>query len=387
MKKILLLITLLLLCGCQKQENEKEKNIPKIEYKINEIEYGTEIKISDIVDIQNGKIKEDKYIDTYKLGNQKIIIEYLDETTKKNKTTISIDIVDKTKPLLLHRTKYTYKIGAENNLLDTVICGDNYDSNLECKIEGEYDFNKLGEYDLYFTAIDINGNETKSPFKLIITDEESKSSYTPKNVDISEFINKYKNDNTEIGVDVSTWQGEIDYKKVKDSGVKFVMIRIGYSTTTEKIIIDNKYEMNIKNAKDAGLDVGIYFYSKASSIERAVEEANWVTSTLEGKKLELPIAFDWECWSDFNSFKISYTTLNQIADSFINKVEEKGYKGMNYGSASYLEKVWNTTKHPTWLAHYTEKTDYEKEYYIWQQNASGKVPGIEGNVDLNVLYK
>ena len=109
--------------------------------------------------------------------------------------------------------------------------------------------------------------------------------------------------------------------------------------------------------------------------------------TIKKYSLELPIAFDWACWSDFNSFHISYTNLNDIALEFLNEVENSGYKGIIYGSASYLEKIWKIEEYPTWLAHYTKKTDYEKDYLMWQQTASGLVPGIEGNVDLNILYK
>lgn len=383
MKKIiiLLILSISILTGCTKAPEIT------INQKITEIEYNTKVKLSDIIDIESGKIIKDKTIDTKTLGKQNLKIKYEDITGKKHTTNITIDVVDNTKPLLLHPSKLTYKIGSKVNLLDKVICGDNYDPNLRCEIEGEYDFNEVGEYNLFYTATDINGNLTKSPFTLIIKKELSKSTNPSSNVDISEFVHNYKNESTEIGIDVSTWQGNIDYEKVKNSGIDFIMIRIGFSTSKGDIILDNQYETNIQKAKAAGLKIGVYFYSKASSLKMARDEAKWVVEQLKNIPLELPIAFDWECWSDFNSFHISYTNLNDIALEFLKEVESFGYKGLIYGSASYLEKIWEIEEYPTWLAHYTKNTDYEKEFVMWQQTASGIVPGIEGNVDLNILYK
>ena len=383
MKKIIILfiISLSILTGCIKKEDVK------IKQKITEIEYNTKLNISDIVDIENLKIINDKKVDTSSLGNQKINIKYEDNNGKIHNTKVTIDVVDKTKPLLIHPQKFTFKAGSKVDLLDKVICGDNYDANLRCEIEGEYNFNEVGEYNLFYTATDINGNETKSPFTLNIKKELSNSGNSSSNVEISKFINNYKNESTEIGIDVSTWQGDIDYEKVKNAGIDFVMIRIVFSTTKGNIILDNQYEANIEKAKEAGLKVGVYFYSKASSLKMARDEAKWGVEQLKNITLELPIAFDWECWSDFNSFHISYTNLNDIALEFLNEVENSGYKGIIYGSASYLEKIWKIEDYSTWLAHYTKKTDYEKEFMMWQQTASGLVPGFEGNVDLNILYK
>lgn len=382
MKKSLMLLSILCLTGCtKKQEVKTELTIIKPE-----IEYNQKISLKDVIKIENGTIKDEK-IDTTKLGTQTIVVKYKDKNNKNFNQKIEIEVKDRTAPLLLHRTKFTYKIGSKDDLLNKVICGDNYDDEIKCEINGTYDLNKVGEYKLEYIAKDSSNNETKSPFELIVKEEIENQTYTPKNVDIKEFINTYKNDKTEIGIDVSTWQGIVDYEKVKASGISSVMIRAGFSTLDGRIIEDNKFENNITKAREAGLNIGLYFYSKASSIEQAKTEANWIIEKLNNRKINMPIAFDWEIWDDFNSLHISYTKLNNVAQTFIKTLEESGLKGMLYGSASYLEKVWDTTDTKVWLAHYTKETDYDKEYMIWQQTASGIVPGIEGNVDLNVIYK
>ena len=105
------------------------------------------------------------------------------------------------------------------------------------------------------------------------------------------------------------------------------------------------------------------------------------------QKLDLPIAFDWEDWSDFENYNMSLVDINNVAKAFLKTIEKKGYKAMNYGSALYLKYIWNLNNYDTWLAHYTEMTDYSGDYYIWQVTNSGQVDGINGYVDLNVLYK
>ena len=149
--------------------------------------------------------------------------------------------------------------------------------------------------------------------------------------------------------------------------------------------MDKRFKENLKNAKNAGIKVGLYYYSYAKDSNEAINQAKWIIETLNGESLDLPIAFDWEDWSDFMSYKINFNDLNDIANAFLKEIEDNGYKAMNYGSATYNEKVWKTDNYPTWLAYYTSNNDFEEDYIMWQISSTGKVDGISGYVDLNII--
>lgn len=389
MRKIVIgLLIGFLLFGCERSNSDVE--LIKI---INDVfDYGQRdnVKISDNLVIVGGVfVDADEKIDTLNLGSNKLQIKYKDKNNKIKKYTYSYIVADSTKPMILHKSKYVVKRGSASKILDDIICGDNHDKTLVCEIKGEYDLNKIGDYAVNFYAKDEAGNETVSPFTIVVKDEikSSLGQSSVKEVNISDFISAYKTDNTLIGIDVSSWQGDIDFEKVKEAGVSFVFIRVGFADSKGNITLDNKFDKNIKEARNAGLKVGVYFYSKASTIKMAREQALYVIDALNGEEIALPIAFDWECWNDFNEFMISYTDLNLIAEEFIKTCQKNGYKAMNYGSASYLEKVWNIDEYLVWMAHYTSKSDFAKKYYVWQASNVGVVPGIDGFVDLDVLYK
>lgn len=384
----MILLAGFLLFGCK----HKDSNETMIKVINNVFDYGQRdnVSIADNLIIEDGDFDNPNLkINTLKLGNNKMIVKYVDKNNKIKKYTYSYIVADITKPMILHKSKFVIKKGSENKILDDIICGDNYDRTLKCEIKGDFDLNKVGEYSVNFYAKDEANNETISPFTIVVKEDikSQKVQSEVKGVNISDFIGKYKKDNTLIGIDVSSWQGDIDFAKVKEAGVSFVFIRVGFADKSGNITLDNRFLNNLKGAKEQGLKVGVYFYSKASDVKMAREQALYVVEALNNEKIDLPIAFDWECWNDFNEFMISYTDLNVIAEEFIKTCEENGYKGMNYGSASYLEKVWNIDEYLVWMAHYTSKTDFAKKYYIWQASNVGLVPGIDGFVDLDVLYE
>ncbi len=351
-------------------------------------EYYEEINLEDIlVFSKNAKLITSSFIDTKKLGNNKYTFEYIVDE-KKFTGNISYEVVDTTKPLILNSSNYTIKTGNEFNMLDYTLCADNHDKNPECKIIGEYDINTAGIYNLEVEATDSSNNQTTNKFTLTVKDEVTTSSYTPTPIYLDDIISKHKNENTAIGIDVSKWQGEVDYEKVKEAGVEFVFIRIGWGHNDDnESVLDEYFKENLTNAKKAGLDVGLYYYSYANTIEEVKKQANWIIDTLDGEKLELPISFDWEEWSKFNEYDMSLVDINNLADAFISEIEKNGYEAINYGSASYLRNIWTLYDHDIWLAHYTSQTNYEGSYYIWQLTNAGVVNGVSGDVDINVLYK
>lgn len=352
------------------------------------IEVYEDVNVSHFIKDIDGKIVKDKKINTNKIGNKKISFIYLNSRGKKRRGTFSIKVVDLEKPLVWLSNKYNIKLGSKDNLLDSIMCADNYDTNPSCEIKGFYDLNEKGTYPLTYVAKDKSGNESSTDFVLNVY-EQSKNSKEVKEstTNFSDVLNEHKTSNTEVGIDVSKWQKNIDFKKVKDAGATFVMIRLGYQDGVNgKYILDKYFEENIKNANENGIKVGVYFYSYADSKKEAKKQAKWVIENVKKHKIELPIAFDWECYTSFNKMNLSLFGLGEVADSFLDEVKKLGYKPMLYGSKNYLNSVWKYNNYDVWLAHYTNKTNYDGKYVMWQICDNGIIDGIEEKVDIDILY-
>lgn len=352
------------------------------------IEVYKDVNVSHFIKDIDGKIVKDKKINTNKIGNKKISFIYLNSRGKKRRGTFSIKVVDLEKPLVWLSNKYNIKRGSKDNLLDSIMCADNYDTNPSCEIKGFYDLNEKGTYPLTYVAKDKSGNESSTDFVLNVY-EQSKNSKEVKEstTNFSDVLKEHKTSNTEVGIDVSKWQKNIDFKKVKDAGATFAMIRLGYQDGVNgKYILDKYFEENIKNANENGIKVGVYFYSYADSKKEAKKQAKWVIENVKKYKIELPIAFDWECYTSFNKMNLSLFGLGEVADSFLDEVKKIGYKPMLYGSKNYLNSVWKYNNYDVWLAHYTNKTNYDGKYVMWQICDNGIIDGIEEKVDIDILY-
>ena len=195
------------------------------------------------------------------------------------------------------------------------------------------------------------------------------------------------------GVDVSMWQGDIDWDKVKAAGAQFAIVRVGgrfYGSGG--LYFDDYFESNAKGAYEAGLDVGAYFYSQAITVEEAVEEADYVLSKIKGHTMTYPIIFDCEKATSDNSGradKISKELRTQIAIAFCERIEDAGYYAMIYANPDWSENglyMDRIADYDFWLAHYTNSTNFRYPYNMWQYSESGKVNGISGNVDMNISY-
>lgn len=298
-----------------------------------------------------------------------------------------------TGPIFVTASTVTVKVGSEK-IPDPMICIDDKDRNIVSTVEGNYDLNTVGTYSLTRVATDSDGNTTRFPFTLkVVAEVPDTSSTTPAaKLNFSDAVAKYKNSNTAIGIDVSKWQGEIDWKKVKNAGCEFVFIRIGvqngFGGESKE---DTYFADNFKGAKAAGLKVGVYYYTYATDEKEAKDQAKFVLKTLSDYsfKPDLPIVYDWESWNKLGSLGMSINDLNNCAKSFLDTVEKAGYDGMLYSSKYYLEKtLWrlDTSKYPVWLAHYVSQTSYAGPYSVWQCSCTGKIPGINGDVDINVMY-
>ena len=164
------------------------------------------------------------------------------------------------------------------------------------------------------------------------------------------------------------------------------MIRIGTQQGPGKdSVIDPYFKKNITGAKEAGLKVGVYYFSYAASIKEAKEQAEWVVNELAPYELDLPVVFDWECYGNLKEYKLNLYELNEMANQFLERINRSGYQSMFYASKNCLEKLWVYIEHDIWLAHYTEKTNYEGDYLLWQFTNVGKISGIDGNVDIDLM--
>lgn len=397
-KKVLytsiILFTILLLFGIFQLYQYIRIKTAKIEIILADdltLEFNEKKKVSDFIVSINGKIIDDYIIDSTSLGIKDITFQFINNENIKLKYTYQIEVVDTVAPVIWLGNSYRVQKGSDIDLTNKILCGDNYDSNPICTIEGEYDMNTVGDYSLVFKAIDNSGNIEEVPFTLKVYEpvkNNNSNSVETSYTYFEDVVKNYKNENTKIGIDVSSWQGDIDFEKLKNAGVEFIIIRVGGTRGTNgEYFVDQKFIQNIKGANEYGMDAGIYFYSYANSLKHARKDAKWLLKQIKGYDINLPIAFDWEEWSSFNDYNLSFFGLTSMAEEFLNVIEEAGYQGMLYSSKSYLENIWLPTKYDIWLAHYTEETNYQGNYKFWQICDNGKVEGVEGTVDINIMIK
>ncbi len=188
------------------------------------------------------------------------------------------------------------------------------------------------------------------------------------------------------GIDVSVWQGTVDWEKAKNSAVEFAIIREGYGKKSPDQI-DKRFEENYRGAKSVGISVGAYHYSYALTTKDAVEEAQFCLENIKGFELEYPVCFDIE---DSQLLTLSNRQRTDICSSFCREIENAGYYAMIYCSLSwldnYLYKDELLEKYDLWLAQWNVKAP-STSCGIWQQASNSTIDGISGVVDLNISYK
>ena len=373
------------------KEYERIKNaVVKIEFKDSlKIPFNSEIKVSDLITSINGDYITDPLIDTSIVGKRKVDFIFLNEENIKVPYSFHVDVIDNTAPSVWLSSTYTIEKGTKN-FKDKIVCADDYDDNPRCEIIGDYDVNNVGNYNLTYEARDFSNNTTRKDFVLKVVNKISNiKSEGSSSIPFKSLYNEYKKNNTKIGIDVSRWQGEIDYQKVKEEGVEFVFIKLGGQLGIGKeYYLDPKFKDNILGFKEIGIPVGVYFYSYMNSELQAKKDALWVISQIKNYKIDLPIALDWENWANYNSFHMSFNTLTKSANMFMKTIKEHGYDTMLYSSKNYLVNYWLKKDYPVWLAHYTQKTDYKEDFVCWQRTNLAKISGIsENTVDFDICYK
>ncbi len=384
----------------KKVEIKKQEELIKnavIEVKLKDdlnIPFGSEVHISDFIESINGGLIKDKEINTESLGKKEISFQYKNDDGIVVPYRFNVTIYDDVVPLIWMGGSISVEKGYQGNIADRIMCADNETVKPNCYVEGDYDINTPGKYSVVMKAIDKSGNISSKDFTLNVyepvEDDNSSSKPTQSNISTTpynEIVKKYKNDNTSIGIDVSGWQGEIDYQKVKDAGVEFAFIKVGGEKGLDgEYYVDSKFIRNIEGFNSVGIPVGVYIFSYAKNKQQGHEEALWVIDQIKNYKVDLPLVFDWENWGDFNEFNMSLYDLYAAAKEFVKVANEHGYQGSTYGSKNYLEKAWFGVPGIIWLAHYNNETSY-KGHTFWQICDDGIVDGINGRVDIDIWYK
>ncbi len=192
------------------------------------------------------------------------------------------------------------------------------------------------------------------------------------------------------GVDVSSFQGEINWQRVKDSGIRFAMVRLGYRGYGKagNMVEDEYARRNLEGARKAGLEVGAYFFSQATTIDEVDDEIFFFMQTLGDFELTMPIVLDWEYISDTaRTANVDARTLTEMQKHFCKTMVDFGYSPMVYfnwhlaDNTLYLSELED---YPFWLAFYQNRMTYPFRVEMWQYTCTGRVPGIAGDVDINV---
>lgn len=191
------------------------------------------------------------------------------------------------------------------------------------------------------------------------------------------------------GVDVSAFQRDIDWQQVKDSGIRFAMLRLGYrGYESGKLVEDEYIQKNLEKTKEVGMPIGAYFFSQALTIKEVDEEIDFMLKVLGDYELHMPIVLDWEIpTADARTAKMDARTLTALQEYFCETMAEKGYTPMvyfNWHQSNTLLYLNELEAYPFWLALYSNRMTYPYHVEMWQYTASGKVPGISGDVDINV---
>ena len=211
------------------------------------------------------------------------------------------------------------------------------------------------------------------------TEEIPENTYDPSCFYMDGGFLRYESDTitSQVGIDVSAHQQEIDWQRVADSGVQFAILRVGYRGYTEGAI-------------DAGLDVGVYFFSQAIDEQEAREEARFVLDKISGYLLAFPVFFDWEkIGSEARSDTMDLASLTIVTDTFCTEIRNAGYQaGLYFNQQLGYEELHlpSLQTYTFWLAEYNDTPSFAYHFDLWQYSASGTVDGIEGDVDLNLAF-
>ena len=249
------------------------------------------------------------------------------------------------------------------------------------------------------------GNEEVSKEDAIEEDKEDPqvNNTSGEEIDVSQImISDNETKDITYGIDVAKWQGIIEWSKVKEAGIDFAIIRVGYRTLDDGVIVEDAYaKYNLQEAKANGIKIGIYFFSTAINEQEAEEEAEWVANYIAPYPITYPVVYNCEGFTNPKNrqYELSKEARTDNAIAFLDTISQKGYTPMFYAAKSELEnsQQWDTKeltkKYKIWVAQYVNTFDmensissYSGKHAMWQYTSNGKIEGIDASVDLNVAY-
>ena len=308
--------------------------------------------------------------------------------------------VDTTAPVFISypRTIQLLK-GKEFVAQDYVGYIDDVDRDVDFKVTGTVDVNTVGDYPIKMTITDDAGNSKtidvtvkvyvkKQATKKPTSSSSSKPGSTTtkaKKTTFEDLKKKYETENAFIGIDVSKYQGNINFQKVRDAGCNFVILRAAIFNNG-KFGLDSKFEQYYKDAKAAGLLIGVYYYSVDNTTALMKQHCAELAAALKGKQIDFPVAYDFEKWKGFQNLKMNSSDLNNMFYLFCSEMESYGYEAMIYANPYFLRNWFRPGGHKIWLADWKTQPSWEGTIHFWQFSASGRIAGINGNVDVDVYY-
>ena len=347
----------------------------------------TEEEIRSNVEINEGVLSYETDYDPDFSGVYTVRLTAEDDYGNISEAAYEVAVRDEEAPILFRTgNRSRILVGSEFDINTIISYGDNADAYPVLEVEGEVDTSVAGEYPLHAVLTDASGNRKAWDLTVLVVEEIPKDTPSDSYYAFEDFKEMYASEERKVGIDISVWQGDIDFEAVIEAGCEFVIIRIGYSIHGE-LTLDRKFEQNLQGAVHAGLPVGFYLFCYDNSEENVRSSLEDVFATLEGVDVEYPIIFDWENFGKFQQYNISLQMLNHLYDVFEEEVTARGYASMLYGSKYYLENVWrHTDTRSVWLAHYVRSSSYANPYQLWQVSDRGKIDGIDGYVDLDVWF-
>ena len=336
-------------------------------YEKNPGEELTEEDIKENVTINEGSLSFETDFNPYRADQYTVYLTAEDESGNVSKAQYQVVIKDIEEPTVFRTgNNAVIKTGSVFDINEIISYGDNVDAHPVLEVEGSVNTYVPGDYPLHAKLTDYSGNVMEWDLTVLVRSVVEPQEHAHDYYLFEDFIVDYAGENRKFGIDVSTWQGDIDFEAVKNAGCEFVIIRIGFSHRGA-FKIDDTYRKNIEGAKAVGLPVGIYLFSYDHTEESLLSSLEGMFNELGEEQLDLPIVFDWENFGNYQDYEMSFQMLNHLYDIFEREVTNRGYESMLYGSTYYLEHIWNKTDtRPIWLAHYVDETDYEGPYDIWQ---------------------
>ena len=242
----------------------------------------------------------------------------------------------------------------------------------------------------------INVTNVYVPERNIASGRIAMNSYNTNNFRMEDGFMAYFDENgkkiSHLGCDLSYHNQNVNWKELADAGCEFVMLRCGYRGYTEGgLNKDEKFDEYAKKARQAGIDVGVYFFTQAVNEEEAIEEADYVLEIIEDYDITYPVAFDTEYINDeearTNTHEISDELRSKICIAFCERIKEFGYYPIIYASENWMRRNMDLkmlTDYEFWAPQYLEENDFLFDFSIWQYTEKGSIPGVKGDVDLDI---